>query len=207
VMWTPRRIWEGHTVVVMASGPSMSAEDSRKVSHLPRIAVNNTYKLVEDVDIVYAADAAWWRENPQVQELNGIKVSITPLHGVHPCVPEYVRVLRATGVDGFDENPSNLRTGGNSGYQAIHLAAHLGAARILLLGYDMQGSHWHGAHNPPLKNPRREHFERWVPRFKVLNSELKKRNVDVVNCSRETALKAFKISTLEQELESLVHIS
>lgn len=44
----------------------------------------------------------------------------------------------------------------NSGQRAIQLAAHFGAERIILLGYDCSlenGTHWHGNHPDGLKNP------------------------------------------------------
>lgn len=87
-----------------------------------------------------------------------------------------------------------IRYGGNSGYQAINLAFLFGAKRIILLGYDMQKtdgkSHWHGDHPGSLR--KESALASWVQRFDSLASDLKYYGVEVLNASRETALKCFE---------------
>jgi hypothetical protein len=62
-----------------------------------------------------------------------------------------LQLLQVSGQPGLDLRPGWVRTGGHSGYTAINLAVHLGATRIVLLGYDMMASpqgahHFFGAH-------------------------------------------------------------
>jgi len=87
-----------------------------------------------------------------------------------------------------------IASGGNSGYQAINLAYMLGAERIILLGFDMQKTggkaHWHGDHIAGLGNA--ENVSGWVKNFDALAKDLELLGVEVINCSRETALKCFK---------------
>ena len=40
----------------------------------------------------------------------------------------------------FDPRPTHLASGGNSGYQAVHLAVHFGVKEIWLCGFDMCSS-------------------------------------------------------------------
>ncbi|HCZ48509.1 MAG TPA: hypothetical protein DCZ11_05850, partial [Gammaproteobacteria bacterium] len=54
---------------------------------------------------------------------------------------------------GLSASPLRIHQGGNSGYQALNLAVLLGAERVILLGYDMHGGHWHGRHGGRLNNP------------------------------------------------------
>jgi hypothetical protein len=95
-----------------------------------------------------------------------------------------------------------VNTGQNSGYQAIGLAYQFGAARILLTGFDMQHtagrSHWHGDHPAGMGNAQNIH--RWVRHFAALADDLRAVGVEVVNCTRETALECWPRSTLEAEL-------
>jgi hypothetical protein len=45
--------------------------------------------------------------------------------------------------------------GGNSGFQAVNLAAQFGASRIILIGFDMTdrgGKHWYGRNHWPMSN-------------------------------------------------------
>jgi hypothetical protein len=114
-----------------------------------------------------------------------------------------VQVLQNTGTDGLELAPTGLRTGINSGYQALNLAVHLGADRILLLGYDMgpdgTRDHWFGEHPDCQPSPyaqMREYFE-------TLVAPLAELGISVINCSRRTALTAFPCVPLEQELARL----
>jgi len=112
-------------------------------------------------------------------------------------------VLQNTGTTGLELDPTGLRTGINSGYQAINLAVHLGASRIILLGYDMgpdgTRDHWFGEHPDGQPSPypqMREYFETLVEPLQAIG-------VTVINCSRRTALTAFPCVPLEQELARL----
>lgn len=104
--------------------------------------------------------------------------------------------LEQTGRDGFDPTPGCVRTGGNGGYQAIHVAIQSGAKRILLLGFDMHGTHFFGKHPSGLRNTPPETFEKWIPRFK----ELMGRGAEIINCTPGSALTCFPTNTLEGAL-------
>lgn len=95
-----------------------------------------------------------------------------------------------------------IHHGANSGYQAIGLAYHLGADRIVLIGYDMQHTngrtHWHGDHPSGLTNA--FGIEKWVKNFSALAKDLKEEGVEVVNCSIETALTCFPRADLRDVL-------
>ncbi|SDW94858.1 hypothetical protein SAMN05421681_103308 [Lysobacter enzymogenes] len=88
----------------------------------------------------------------------------------------------------------------NSGAGAIALAAHWGARRVILLGYDCQRTggqaHWHGDHPEGLANA--GSIARWPAQFQRLIPQL--RGVEVINASRETALTVFPRATLESLL-------
>ncbi len=113
-----------------------------------------------------------------------------------------LRYLKATEepnnhtLEGFDPDPSHLRTGKNGGYQAIHLAAHYGAARILLIGYDQKGGHWHEPHRIQSDNIFNL-CERFWP---TLAKAMTERGIEVLNCSPGSALDAFPMANLEDVL-------
>jgi hypothetical protein len=89
----------------------------------------------------------------------------------------------------------------NSGLRAIELAFKLGAERVLLIGYDctvQSGTHWHGDHSVT-KNPTEEDCDRWDAQ----HCRLAQRD-QVVNCSRDTALTAYRLGMLEKELQRVV---
>lgn len=114
-----------------------------------------------------------------------------------------VQVLANTGDDGLELEPIGVRTGRNGGYQAINLALHLGAARILLLGYDMKAkdlasSHWFGAHPDQQISP----YPSFLPYFAALAPLVARLGVEVINCSRATALTMFPRMPIAAALEA-----
>jgi hypothetical protein len=88
---------------------------------------------------------------------------------------------------------------GNSGAAAIAMAASMGAARIILLGYDCQKTggkaHWHGDHPSQLGNAGM--INRWPHKFRELSKTM---TVPVINCSRATALDCFPRMDLDEAL-------
>ncbi len=198
--WTLPPMWAGQTVAVLASGPSMSQAVADRVRHLPRIAINDTYRLAIDANVIYASDSMWWRMNPQAIECRGIKATIEVVRGIAPNVDERVRVLRNTGRDGFDVN-GTMRTQANSGGVGIQIAVHAKAARVLLLGFDMHGGHWHPPHERPLGNPGPSMFARWIANLTRMAKQLPP-TVEVLNCTPGSALACFPMVSLDEALET-----
>lgn len=103
---------------------------------------------------------------------------------------------------GMSTRPNTIRMGGNSGFQALQLALHFGAERVILLGYDMMlasdgRSHWHPEY-VGMGNPLKDRMPRWCQAFAEIPSSIRQR---VVNASRVTALKCFKRASLTEALE------
>lgn len=117
-------------------------------------------------------DAAWWKTY-------GEEAKAT-FQG------EFWAPMRVPGV-----RRAVFNNGKNSGAGAIALAAHWGATRVILLGYDCQHTggraHWHGDHPDGLGNA--GSVAKWPGQFAALAANL--RDVSVVNCSRQTALTCF----------------
>lgn len=201
------RRWPGETFVCIASGPSLTREDVEAVRGRARvIVVNNNIQIAPWADVLYAADAGWWKwatrgQSPMeafpalLKAHAGLKYSVTSQAARYHCVT----VLGRGPSEGLSLDPTKLCLGANGGYQAINLAVLLGAARIVLLGYDMQlgpkgQRHWHrdhpsGSFNAPLQNFRQK--------FPTLVEPLQRAGVEVINCSRQTALTCFPRQSIE----------
>jgi len=203
--WTATRLWAQQPCVIMASGPSMSAAVAAKIQSAWRyrvIVINNTFLLAPWADLLYAADANWWDVyHSQTATFGGLKVTCSEVRFAD------VLRLRSTGREGFDADPSCLRNGGNSGYQAIHLAAHLGCHRILLCGFDMRGGHWHERHEVPLREHGEAIYARWIARFATLAPALEERGIEVVNCTPGSALRQWPYQPLEEALRETRAVS
>lgn len=193
--------WRGETCVCIASGPSLTQADVDAVRGRARVIVINTsIRMAPWADVLWAVDAIWFEWYPEHQQFSGLKYSLDS-HPKGPPIfrPADVRLLKEGLRLGLSRDPAVLHHGGNSGYSAINLAVHLGVSRILLLGYDMQftggRAHWHPDH-PSGK----QEVEKWAPRFQTLVAPLRDAGVEVINCSRQTALTCFPRMTIDQAL-------
>lgn len=200
--WSVPRMWDGETVAILASGPSMNQEVADACRIVRTIAVNTTFKLAPWADMLYASDAPWWMHyREEVAAFAGLKVGS---QAPHIPVADLL-LLKNTGMDGFDPDPSCVRSGRNSGYSAMHVATHAGAKRILLCGFDMRAGHWHDPHPTGqfmLRNAGDGVFEGWIKRFATLKPELDKRGVEVLNCTPNSALRIFPMADLKETLET-----
>lgn len=104
-----------------------------------------------------------------------------------------MRFIECVDDAGLSLNANRIHAGGNSGYQAIGLAFIWGAARIVLLGFDMQKTggknHHFGDHAGGL--PNLGDLPTWIRRLHVLAIDLRRRGVELINASRETAIPPF----------------
>lgn len=194
--WSVPKMWEGETVAILASGPSMSQEIADGVARraLRTIAINTTFQLAPWADILYAADGQWWdRHWKHAKGFKGLKVTIEP----NALRPELLTLKNnmVGGFTGFDPDPGTVKSGQNSGYQAICIAVHAGAKCIELYGFDMRSienkHHWHGGHPSPLRNHGESMYGRWLKNFETLVPEINKRGIEVINCTPNSALKCF----------------
>lgn len=208
--WVAGPDWLGATVLVMASGPSMSEADAQRVRawrtgvtpYLRRvIVINTTFRLAPWADVLYACDAKWWDYHAaEVSALGfcgglwSIQTEARARHGV--------QIIESKRGAGLGREPGVINQGTNSGYQAINFAWQCGAARIVLLGFDMHEvggrAHWHADH--PGKIRRANPYAQWLLKFPQLASDLDEEGCEVVNCTPNSALRAFQQMPLDEAL-------
>lgn len=196
------------TVFCLATGPSLTQADVDRVrAHGAVIAVNDAHRLAPWADVLYSSDRYWWKHYAGVPTFAGLKATIefSPKRyavDLLKVAPEMF-FLRNTGHQGVETDPSGLRTcGQNSGGAAVNLAVHLGARRIILLGYDCgvpgQKRHFFGNHPPALSNI--SPYPTWRAAFQTMRPEMDALGIEVINCSRSTAIGAFRTAPLEEVL-------
>jgi hypothetical protein len=180
--------WTG-TVVCIASGPSLTAEDCELVraSGHTTIVTNTTFRLCPWADALYGFDPLWWRVYiAEVRQTFRGRLFCQSFHRIRHDI-ECARMYPA------------FRSFGNSGANAGALAMAAGARRVVLLGYDcaLTGgrSHHHGDHPPGLRNC--DTLPKWPGQFERLARWAEARGVSVLNASRESALTCFERVALE----------
>lgn len=139
--------------------------------------------------MLYACDDNWWKRyyHEVSAEFAG------ELWTQDNRAAQLYGLKRMPGIGAPGLGRTQIHWGGNSGYQAINLAYLWGAARIVLLGYDMKRtggkSHWFGDHPKGLSG--NSPYTKWVENFDRLAADLRDEGVRVVNATRETALTCF----------------
>ena len=182
-------------MVLVASGPSLRLSPVEVLADLPVIAVNDCWRVVPSAQILYAADAPWWKHHQWASSFKGERwTQHRGPRGWHEeAAGQGLQVIRSASLNGVSTTPGLIHTGANSGFQVLNLAILGGAKRIALLGYDMGPSdglsHWFGDHPGQLNKSSpyavfRRAFDEAAPQIEALG-------VEVVNCSAQTSLTCF----------------
>ena len=187
--------WAGKTAVVIASGPSLTAEDVYLVAayralHPCVVLVTNTsFRAAPWADVLFFHDWRWWEVHQAEvkRSFPGLKVTI--------AASRDPAVISLAGL-AFD---AYLNAGGG----AISLALLGGCQRVICLGLDAQvgpqgQTHWHGSHPKPCGDA--VSLPIWAEKFADLARVAQARGVPVLNASRTTALDCFPRVTLEEVL-------
>lgn len=205
-IWRIKPEWRGETCAIIASGPSLEEKDVEFVKGKARcIVVNDNYRLAPWADILYAADTNWWDWHNGAPGFKGVKATVS-----QSAAKKYgLRWLRYNDPDkpGLElEDSTCIRTGytgGNSGLQAINVAAHLGVERIVLLGFDMKSNganHWFGEHPNHTPGAKTDKYLRFRKATAQTVPDLKAAGIEVINCTRDTALECFPRQELRDVL-------
>lgn len=169
------------TFAVLATGQSLTEDQITAVRHLPCVAVSDAYARVPWAVAMVSQDAAWWKVHPEAKAFFGRKYS-------------------GNGVAGTEkvEYEGLINSGTNSGLLACHIAVTLGADRLILLGFDLHGTHYFGPHPSSLRNTQPHRFMQMQQQFARWRA-----GVEVINCTPGTALTCFPIMDLHACLAEL----
>ena len=154
-------------------------------------------------DVLYACDPKWWDTHYEevsvrfkgrlMSQYNASqwesKAKFTgPTQGRIECLP---------GNHNHGLGELQLHYGNNSGYQAVNLAYILGAARILLLGYNLGpvGGSWHFFGHHPKHLREQSPWDKFIRSFKTIDPKFY--GIEIINCTLDSHLKHFPIRRLD----------
>lgn len=185
---------------LIASGPSLTQSDVDAIKGKGAvIAINDNYLMAPWADYLYFCDPKWFNWHYERQEFIHFK-GIIYTQDKKTAEENGYNYIASKSAEGLSESPEVIHQGSNSGYQAINLAYHLGARKVILLGYDMQTTdgkaHWFGHHPDKVVSSHNS----WLRHYDSLAKHAKKLDLEIVNCSRQTALTCFERKPLETVL-------
>jgi hypothetical protein len=195
--------------IILASGPSQNTADIETVRQaraglleagLRVLAINNQIFSSPWADVLYSHDHEWWKAYSDATARPEHAALLRAFPGERACwddfgIPYGARpVPKERPVDGL--GLTGVRSGCNSGFQAINLAFLRGAKTIIVTGYDMQHTggqrHNHADHPAPLGNFSSGMPEMCRRHMGTLARPLRDLGVRVINASRESALTCFE---------------
>ncbi len=223
--WSVPRMWEGETVACIATGPSMSIEVALQLRGIRTITINDAYLHAPWADLHWFCDIRWWNWHKEgthpsqkilgehhFKNREGTWVALESASDALNDDPSIKIIRNDTSAKkggrskptGFCSEPDGVRTGRNSGFQVMNLAAHTGVKRILLVGYDMRmvggKAHWFGNH--PGQTNSRVYMTTFIPFFKSLVAPLAGLGIEVINCTPGSELNTFPKMDLKEALNA-----
>jgi len=220
-MWKIPKVWDGGTVIIIGGGPSIlkqfdipqelvnrvyKGRDQPNVyspylkplhnQHV--IAVNMAFKLGDWIDIVFFGDTGFWKAHKvDLLQFKGLRVScangddqdmrIKYVKQITPNNPEHIK--------GICTKESMVCWNNNSGSAAINFAVHLGAKRIILLGFDMtldggNNQHWHKYYTSPLQTVKST-MKNHMKGFLDMAADLKRLGIECINANPDSKIEEF----------------
>ncbi len=224
--WTVPKIWENETCFIIGGGPSLASQlgipdtlltafkngsapiealhqyfTPFKTSHT--IGVNMAYKFGADfIDIVFIGDLGFLKTNTtDLQNFNGLIVTCAPMFPPSPNIKTLMRDRKKT--TGIVDDPTKVAWNGHSGGSAINLAIHLGAKRIVLLGFDLNSSpanehHWHKYYQTKSQKLQNVSYILHMRGYADIAKDAEKLGVEILNASPTSAINVFKKVTLKE---------
>lgn len=193
-------IWAGETVYLIGGGPSLKGFEWNRLKGKKTIAINKAVKFYPNADAMYWTDGrvySWL--NKEINDFKGLKYTIRWNRNHTPDI----NVLKRGAKFGLETAKDTLAHGNNSGYAAINLAIHLGAKRIVLLGYDMGNdgkvSHFHDGYPVPA-TATNIYTKQFLPGFDILKDRLKGKDIQIYNACPTSKLNTFKKITIDEAL-------
>lgn len=206
--------WNGETVCILASGPSLTKEDAKfaRFNAQRVVTVNESWKMCPagwPCDVLYGADSNWWLHagpSPSRQP-HAARECWTQDHQWNSPPPPWLHVIPSRagiGMPGEEDGKPYIYTGSNSSFQAMGLAVLWGARRIVFLGLDLKvggngQNHWHADYVAPVRNVTGS-YKIFRDAFNKAAPMLAERGVTVLNASRDTALECFPRVSLAEAL-------
>jgi hypothetical protein len=202
------RWYEDETVFVIGGGPSINHTDLSSIKKRPVVGCNDAFKLGTWVDWCVFADKRWfhWNENELERWPNRERlICLVPqLLEERNVKWPWLKILRRDEARfGLSVEQDTICWNRGCGGAAINAAYLLGAARIVLLGFDMRmvdGKHnWHDNHQKAERD--KIYQNSMMPFLKPMSDAMKVTGIQIANATPGSALNLFTTVPLEELLK------
>lgn len=196
-------MWKGETAFLLAGGPSLTQAVADRVRGLHTIAINSSAARAPWAEVLFFTDNSWFEKRRDlVANWPGLVVSMSR-HAKRELPGKILRLKEEVRPDFPPPLTDTIRHGRSSGHRAVSLAIALGAANIILLGYDMRvvdGREHH--HDEYAGRPRNlaVYEDEFLPSFRGWNDDARRAGSIILNATPGSALKEFPMVDLDEVL-------
>jgi hypothetical protein len=195
------RSWLNETIYIIGGGPSVSNTPLHLIYDKKIIGVNMAYKLGDWIDICFFGDSRWFDWNrEEIKKFKG--TIITCQRKLRHINGHDIKSVQKGKKKGIETNPKFVCWNGSSGGCAINIAYHLGASRIVLIGFDMKTKNGeHHFHNDyPAKGKQYDPYKKFIEPFPVIKKEANRLGVEILNATPDSTIDCFPIVKIEDTL-------
>jgi len=208
--WTVPKLWPNSTVFIIGGGPSINDMDLNQLRELNTIICNTGFMAFPWAKVMYFGDCkvhTWisWEDGGRYAEgfdnYTGLKVS---------CCPDTLRDSRIHTLyrrrRGLTDEPRTVGWNCNTGASAVNLAMHLGAKKVVLIGFDLQQingkSNFHNYNFIPDEDPI-SIYKKFMNFWPYVKESAEKFGLEIVNTTLNSKLDLFPFVKLEDVLSGL----
>lgn len=189
------RIWDDETCYILGGGPSLAKFDASQLMGKHVIVVNNSYKLAFWAEVLFFGDCWWFEQHRKpLQSFSGLIIT-TCCYQIH-AFRRVMHIRQKLNRFGLSKNRAFLTWNMNAGACAVNVAKHLGASRIVLLGYDMRQidncNNWHHDHMTS-DDPSHDPYEEFLLAWPYIARDAKRDGLEIINATPGSAITHFPI--------------
>lgn len=201
-----RRPFEGRTVCCIATGPSLTLEqiEAARRKDFVLVGCNLVFEIVPDLAVLWATNYAFWAHYAAARAHPAEKWTVN-----QQARDEFgINCIRELDGRGLSTDPEVIHHGHGSGFSQVNLAFLMGAARIVLLGYDLKYAPDYNGRARIVGSSPRHYFGEYPPELQHWPSSRVKEGVhvelldyyqsvadqgavEVINCTPDSALRCF----------------
>ena len=188
----------GRPAVLLATGPSLCEEDIEYLRPLHEkgaihvLGLGDAYRICDFLDVFYFCDPKWLELNPSAAKYGSGQTWTQCAKSV--AKHSHMKRIAGSGGNGLCKSPHHIFYNGNSGFQLINLAWHMGFGRsdtpMYLLGYNMGATdnkrkkqHFFGHHPAGLNQS--NSYKSFVGGFMKIAKEDR---ANIINCTEPSFL-------------------
>ena len=202
------------TVACIGTGPSLRREQisAARNKGFALVGCNFVWHDVPDLDVLWATNHDWWQSEwgSELESYPAQKWTVS-----REAADKFsLNWIAEKDAPGLSSDPRVIHHGHGSGYSMLNLAYLMGAARIVLLGYDLKYAPDYDGRNRRIGSSPRHYFGEYAPHLQHWPSVCvkdgvhfdlvsrygevaKQAAVEIINCTPASALKCFPSMDIE----------